>query len=471
MNTIRNIQTESGDEKEKVPSTVLPISKPKVSAHSDSTMKATNENVDTIMEMSVITMDMSYFSNPDYVRVDLQAFCDAWNHAQGEAGKAIDITDMVPHKKPSSATEIVAASGEQITWGLYVKSACNAIAGKERTDACKYTSLAQTVRSMKQLIGIEFAEYPPMDQAYFSNPDYVRADIQAFCTVWNALQSESAKHIGVGVMDTSRPGKSTSIVATNGEKITWSGYLLRCSSAFTGRSSANTWKEMSFTDVLLYFKRFLGVVVMDKNYFHNPNCVRTDLQAFCDAWNAQLKPGEERIDSGSMTSTTPSESTKAVTFSGELISWQAYQQRCRMSLTGKAKKAAQQEMSRSHVLKHLKKLSGKTLMDIEYFNNAAYVRRDLQAFCDIWNQTQMDPAKHIGIADMTTQKRPVHSTQINTFSGESVSWQAYLRRGSTAITGKVSREAAQEISSSSVLSYLKHLALSTEKQDSWIDEL
>ena len=246
-----------------------------------------------------------------------------------------------------------------------------------------------------------------MDEAYFNNRELVEADLRKYL--------EEGKGDSLISLSTSKPSSRTSIITSNGEKVTWGTYLNRASAVFLGTSPSKKYKNPHRnSDALKHLLKICNVHCMDKEYFNNIHFVKQDLKAFLE-----YAKGDSLI---SLSTCNPSRATSVITSNGEEVAWQAYLKRASTYLFGTARGTH----SLSNVLNYFLKISGVHFMDVKYFNNSNFVERDLKAF--------LEYAKGDSLISLSTCN-PSCLTSVLLSNGKKITWATYLNRASGILLG------------------------------------
>ena len=267
----------------------------------------------------VFPMDKKYFSNPKFIRHDLEV-CLVY-------AKGVLLTDLST-RNISKGTLITFSNNETITWPTYLNRA-SAVFFETRQGSDNPHRTSDTLTHLLKLCGVF-----PMDKKYFSNPKFIRHDLETF--------SIYAKVDALIDMNTKNPPQNTSVLISNGERITWGTYLRRASDILF-----NTRYRTS--DVLDYLIKLCGAHKMDKEYFCNSAFVQKDLKAFLI---------QSRVNSlNALTPSTPPSMTKIIASNGERITWATYLNRTSTALFGTKSNSKENPHRQSDALKRLKEIA------------------------------------------------------------------------------------------------------------------
>lgn len=175
----------------------------------ESAVKGTRKDADKAL--TAPEMNEAYFSNPEYVRADLEAFL-----AQAEVDTLADLNT----RNPKPGTSIIAQNGQPVRWQAYLDRASAALFGTQYQTVHTHRK-ADALNKLLDICGVIH-----MNEAYFRNPKYVRADLEAFL--------DQAKGDQLVDLNTNNPKYSTSIVAQTGQTVAWNVYLNRAFAALFG---------------------------------------------------------------------------------------------------------------------------------------------------------------------------------------------------------------------------------------------
>jgi len=392
-------------------------------------------------------MDESYFRNRELVEADLRAFLE---HAEGDSIKCLNT------ENPKRNVSIKTQSGEPVKWRSYLCYASGVLFDtRQRTDSPHRSPDA--LKALLRIAGVDIPEYIPMDKEYFSNPDFVKADLTAYL--------QHAKGDSLKDLHTQNPKPSVVMETQSGEKdVTWQAYLNRASGVLFGTQCHQKGKKCDnphrFSDALKVLLKIAGAEIpeylpMDEKYFNNPDYVKADLTAYL-----QHAKGDSLKD---LHTRNPKLSVPPIlTQSGEPVKWKTYLNRASGVLlgtkTGKTAKKSKNLPRLADALKVLLRIAGIELreyipMDKEYFNNPEIVKADFNVY--------LQCAKGDSIENLSTYN-PKPSVFIETQSGERVTWCAYLRRASGILFGTKATQAGKKSDnphrSSDALMRLKQIA-------------
>jgi len=354
-------------------------------------------------------IDEAYFNNSEIVKADLTAYL---KHAEeGDSLKDLNTND------PEPSVSIQSQSGELVRWETYLDRASAVLFGTKSRGANPHRR-PDALKALLKIAGIEIPETTPMDEKYFTNPEYVKADLTAYF--------EFANGNSLTDLSTVNPEYSVSIQTQSGEPVRWVTYLGRASGVLLG-TRKRTDNPHRRSDAIKALLKIAGIdipetIPMDEKYFNNPEYVKADLTAYLQ--NAE---GDSLKD---LNTNNPEESVSIQTQSGEPVRWGTYLDRASGSLFKTKQSWKGKKSENPHrppdALKTLLKIAGMDIseyipMNKEYFNNSDVVKADLTAY--------LQHAEGGTLVDLHTQN-PKWSVSIQTQSGERVTWEVYLNRAS-----------------------------------------
>ncbi len=338
---------------------------------------------------SFVEIDDKYFSNPEFVKKDLDAFASA-------AG-----TD--PNKLNTQLmrdNDAQCSNGETINGRNYLRQAAKCLP--------ETSGQLALLNHLKELAGLEVI--PPMDDEYFSNINNVRHDLEAYAeAVDQEIEDLSISKIA-----------GIEVKCANNEQIKGQKYLLRAGVYFklaTTMTAAASHQSLA----LKKLKEKLGIKAifrqMDKEYFDDKDKVKNDLTIMAEANGISI----EEL-------TTTYLINKPFTYSnGQTINGNVYLSKAAIAY-GLAEEAIKAGHTRGPTLKKLKEVAGIEIkehdeMDNEYFENAYAIKHDLHAFA---TEVGVEKIEDLNTQNMST-KTAVCANQ------ESVRGQAYLCRATIAL--------------------------------------
>jgi len=358
-------------------------------------------------------MDERYFRNRELVEADLRTYLE---HAKGDSLKDLHTNN------PKESVSIQTQSDEQVTWNTYLSRASGVLFGTKRKTVNPHRR-PDTLKALLRIAGLEIPKYIRMDEKYFNNPEYVKADLTVYL---QKAEGDSLKEL-----NTNNPGYDTSILTQSGELTRWDTYLSRASGFLLGTKQSTPRKKSNNphrpSDALKALFKIVGVEVpeyipMDKKYFNDPEIVKADLTAYLQ--QAEGKSIKE------LHTENPEPSIAIKTQSGELVAWRTYLSRASGALL-RTKQRTDNPHRPTDALKALLKIAGIDIteyipMDESYFNNPEIVNADINSY--------LQHAEGNMLKDLNT-KNPKRSVSIKTQSGELVAWRAYLDRASSVLLG------------------------------------
>ncbi len=265
-----------------------------------------------------VRMDESYFKNREFVEADLRGFL-----VQAKGDSLVNLSTGNPKY---SAPVVATQNGEQVKWETYLKRASGVLLGTKQGNERKKTDnphrKVYALKALLKIAGIDIPEYIPMDEAYFNNPGYVKADL--------ALYLKYAKGESFECLNTSNPKLSTKIRTRSGEQVRWETYLDRASDVLLATKSRGDNPRRPL-DALNELLKIISVVVpeyipMDEKYFSNFEYVKADLTSYL-----QCAKGESFE---CLNTKNPKYSTSIQTQSGEQVTWNTYLSRASSVLLG-----------------------------------------------------------------------------------------------------------------------------------------
>ena len=172
-------------------------------------------------ETKVQKMTSEYFHNPDYIKMDLQAFATK----AGVLVKDLNTNNLIKN-------EVTCSNGELVKGFTYLRRAKTADFGETYSEA---------LTNLKKLIEIETEKYIEMNIEYFTEKN-VRNDLQAFADKADV----SIKDLHTGNLT------KNEVICSNGELVKGQTYLKRAKKAGFGTKS---------TEALNNLKKLIGIEV------------------------------------------------------------------------------------------------------------------------------------------------------------------------------------------------------------------
>jgi len=277
-------------------------------------------------------MDESYFRNREFVEADLLSYL---KHTKGES--LLDLSTSNPEWSVSVLTQ----NGEKVLWNTYLKRASNILLNTDRNNF-------QPADSIKALLKMLCIDMPLiMDEKYFNDPEIVEADLNAYL--------KHAKGYSLKDLSTRNPITGTSVLTKNGDKVRWETYLGRASRVLLG----TTFEKDNCprpSDALRALLKIIGIdmpVIMDKEYFSNPEFVKADLTAYL-----RHARGDSIEDLGTY---NPEKSTRIQAQNNEYVRWRTYLNRASGVLFGtKDNKETNNPPRPGDALKRLKQIASQS---------------------------------------------------------------------------------------------------------------
>jgi predicted transcriptional regulator len=228
--------------------------------------KAMAELLNQESPLRVAEMDEAYFNNPDLVQADLEA----WAISVGKALEDLNTGDI------KSKNSFTASNGEPGIRGFtYLRRAMKALGTKGHKE---------TLDRLKKTAGIELKkEYPEMDEAYFADPEKVKADLEAWAS---SVKKE------VEDLSTSDTRSEEGFTTSNGEPgIRGFTYLNRAMKALGIEGKKETLDRLKKTAGIELKTEYPK---MDKVYFSDRKKVEADLEA----WASSVGKTVEELTTG-----------------------------------------------------------------------------------------------------------------------------------------------------------------------------
>jgi hypothetical protein len=381
--------------------------------------------LDCAYEISVL-IDRAYYENPAYVKADLEAYAAAVG--KDVLGLKISIIKSV---------EVKCANGESVKGGTYLKNASVKL-GLTRNNVEANSMQGEILREMKKLAGYEVPEFE-RDRAYYENPEYVKADLEAYAaTIGKNVLELNAKNIS-----------SVEVECVNGELVKGATYIGK---AAIHLGLAKNAVEAGFkrVEVLKILKWIAGYEVVefekevpeferDEFYYENPAYVKADLEAYA----AAVGKGVLELNPGSI------QSVEVKCANGESVRGQTYIKNAAVQL-GLAQNDVEANSLQGEVLNVLKWVAGYEVPEFErdrsYYENPEYVRADLEAY-----------AAAVGKDVLGLKISNIKSVEVKCANGESVKGGTYLRNAAVQL-GLVQNDVEASSKKGEVLQLLKDLA-------------
>ncbi len=304
------------------------------------------------LEKSSMPRDKEYYSNPEYVRSDLERFTEEL----GEWETPLDV-----NTGNISKLEITCSNGEKVKGATYLLNAGVAL-GMAKGIKEAQSKQAEILKTLLKTAG-----YEVRDKDYYSSPEYMRADLEAFAQQlgeWETPLDLSTSNI-----------VKFEITCSNGEKVKGTTYLLNAGVALGIAKNAKEAGSKQ-AEILKTLLKTVGYEIKeykprDKEYYSNLEHVRSDLEALAE----QLGKGKTPLDVN-----TGNISKLEITCSnGEKVKGATYLLNAGVAL-GMAKDAREASSQLAEILKTLLKTAGYEVRDKDYYSSPEYVKVDLEAF-------------------------------------------------------------------------------------------
>jgi len=268
-----------------------------------------------------VEMDEKYFSNRELIKSDLIAYLQ---QAKGDSLKDLNSNN------PKYSDSIQIQTGENVKWITYLDRASSILLRTKQGNRNKKSDNPHrrpgALKVLLRIVGVDIPEYIPVDEKYFSNPEYVKADLTAYLKL--AVKKDKLKDL-----NTNNPSGDKSVQIQSGNQLRWETYLDRASGVlfqtkqgWKGKKSNNPHRPVDALKALL---RIAGETVhydMDEKYFSNPKYVKADFTAYL-----QQAKGDSLKD---LNTENPKPSVSIQTQSGEKVKYRTYLDRASSVLFG-----------------------------------------------------------------------------------------------------------------------------------------
>ncbi len=269
----------------------------------------------------------------------------------------------------------------------------------------------------------------PRDKSYYENPEYVKADLEAF-----------AKAAGKTSIALSTGDAEAETICSNGESVTFRTYISNACVAL-GLANDSTDAKSKVVDTLKYLKKLAGMDVKDDRdevYYKDPVKVKADLEAFAKACNKSV-----------VELCTNDANTRTICSNGESVRFDTYITNACVAL-GIGEDSIDSKSRVLDALKYLKKLAGFDVKEYDdrdeiYYKDPVKVKADLEAFAKACGKN---------IFELSTKAA---ATEVVCSNGESVKFATYINNGGVALNlAKNAKDAMNK--AAEILYALKKLA-------------
>lgn len=269
-------------------------------------------------------MDEKYFLDPQNIKKDLRAFLDKVIEKKKSQGKKTpeNVEDLSTDS--ISKVSAVCANGELMNGFTYLMWAGKGLGMAANTFQAKQI-MKEILDELKERIGIESADFPPMNREYFSREN-ILADLGGFAY----RSGMSIEDLTTGHMD------GTSVVCANGEIIEGKTYLSRATKALNDGDLTTPQAAKMMGKTMKDLKKMLGIHIeeysaMDKSYFTSAN-IQTDLESLLTAITASGEKKNRIPQNIEELSTYDFNQISFVCSNGELIKGYSYLRRAARAL-------------------------------------------------------------------------------------------------------------------------------------------
>ena len=469
MNTMRILQSGSSDD---LPSELEVVCqenasrKPDVSKVSQQVLKEAAHSIDVAIN---VPLDKEYFSNPENVRRDLEAFMQAYNASARPGAQLGSIAEMNTCK-PSNNTAANLVAGFSLTWHIYLHRCIVALTGEKTYDsALQKMPRSEVIQYFQMCLGsIAMSDYFSED----TTPAQVLKDLEKFLVVYNTDIPEEMQIPHVSLMTTKRPSSSTTIQLPNGKRIKWGGYLYHWARSLMIDKVRVTQTDR-YSALKYLFSRCEITTTWHEKYFDDKDRILRDLDNFRNIHNSRASSDKQIDTLADFTVSSPLWNTEISLANGVVVSWKSYIRNYIRLSRKQTIRVAEQEVSALEAIEEIKSICDIdttvfSCLSSDYFASHANVLRDLEEFRLSYNA--------LGLTQVLTTivelqiNEPSRRMRIYLLDGRSISFPTYLLQYIRAVTAKPKEYALKELPLSQGLQKLKLFALSAT-ECSWIDDL
>lgn len=294
----------------------------------------------------------------------------------------------------------------------------------------------QTIKQILQKPKNPTEQNLKLDSTYFENPNYIRADLEAFAAASNPPIE------GIELCLTTKELNRKANLS-NGKFISLGVYL--CEAAKSMGIAKTAREAISIkADVLKTLKERAGLDLLNEKHFKDRDSVRADLEAFVN------QGGHAATTALDLTVSLHQIRIKAELPNKEKLTFGTYLNKAAVAL-GLAMDTSECSSVRSIILEELKKTAGYEALNQHYFNNASNVRSDLEAFGSLRNPP-------IAAADLDTKQS---DTTAKLQNGQEMSFARYVSKAAISMgwsASSIGTHTAQNIAQLKQLAGLKEKA-------------
>lgn len=333
--------------------------------------------LDYLLKIAGFTLrDIDYYKNIHFIKQDLGRYAEQLSKGK----KRIQVRDL---KVTDIQSLLITCSNNEpdVSGDRYLKHAAIALglANNHKTASLKRTKVLKILLTS---LGIETPEYPPLNEQYYSNPEFVKSDLETYAKKLSARKKEQLTVLDLNTSNIA----SIPIRLSSGEpSIVGNKYLKHAAIAFglAKNTRQAVSKQLKALHILLKIAGFEVNEYDERNekYYLNANNLKKDLEAF--AKELSKKKGEEvtilELNSSNIKSLKITGANNELNISGGM-----YLNSAAISL-GYAKNTIQANRVHKEIFSLLLVNAGFEVeqypsRDEQYYSNSKFIKQDLNAY-------------------------------------------------------------------------------------------
>jgi superfamily II DNA or RNA helicase len=242
----------------------------------------------------------------------------------------------------------------------------------------------------------------PRDKVYYENPEYLKADLEAF-----------AKASGKSILELNTHNATAETICSNGESVKFVTYIRNAGQAL-GIAEDAIDAHSKGAEILKKLKKLAGFEQRDESYYNDPKKVKVDLEAFAKVCGKTV-----------LGLSTSDNSCQAICSTGETVKFLTYIKNAGVAL-GLTEGDKDGQSKIVDTLKTLRKMAGFDVKEFDerdesYYKDPKKVKADLEAFAKACGKTVL------GLSTSDNSCQAICST------GETVKFLTYIKNAGVAL--------------------------------------
>ncbi|MFC1615830.1 hypothetical protein ACFL21_01705 [Patescibacteria group bacterium] len=376
----------------------------KIYLKNDFVQRAKNDDVPE--EKNNISIDESYYKNPNLIRINLERFAEKCG-----------LESPIKLKAYSGFVRknIELTNGEELVFKTYLINVGKAL-GVVKNYAEGNRNFGKLFREIMCFVGFEIKNYALRDKEYFLNPQNVKADLDKY-----------AKKVGLSSSSNlinKLSSRDLKIRCCNGEMVKFSRYVSNAGVELGIIDKAkNMWKNgIKIINTLLQIAGYevVDYAPRDKKYYSDPEIIRNDLDNFAVQFG---------LESPKIISTVSRYLAFDIDCSnGERIKFCTYLNHAVVAL-GFVKKVEDAQSFRALIIRKLLEIAGYEIVDYaprdtNYYKDPNKIKKDLEILA---NQCGLKSPLNLSTSARITNE------QFKCSTGEELNFRKYLGTAGVAL--------------------------------------